>query len=148
MKIAGGIRHISTLREPEPARITPVGRQMLSVGFPPSANRYWRHKVIRTAKGPQVQTYVSKEAKDYKRDVEEKARAAGIEMVEGDVILRLDVYRPRKAGDLSNRIKVLEDSLQGIAYHDDNQVVQIIARRFDSKENPRVELWIETPITS
>jgi Holliday junction resolvase RusA-like endonuclease len=55
----------------------------------------------------------------------------------------LVVYRPRKAGDLSNRIKVLEDALNGIAWIDDKQIVEIHARREDDASNPRVEVRIE-----
>lgn len=105
----------------------------LSLPYPPSANRYWR-----SFRGT---TVVSSEAKQYKRDV--ALLAGGTEPFEGDVILCLDVYRARKAGDLSNRIKVLEDALQGIAYIDDKQVVEIHARRFDDARNPRVEVTIK-----
>jgi Holliday junction resolvase RusA-like endonuclease len=35
------------------------------------------------------------------------------------------------------------DNLQGIAYVNDRQIVEIHARRFDDKANPRVEVIIE-----
>lgn len=109
----------------------------LTLPYPPSANRYWRNFRGRTV--------VSAEATAYKR-------AAGLECrrqnpygrpLTGDVVLRLKVFRPRRAGDLSNRIKVLEDALIGIAFVDDSQVVRIEAERHDDKANPRVEIEVE-----
>jgi crossover junction endodeoxyribonuclease RusA len=94
--------------------------------YPPSANRYWR------SFGGHV--VVSTEAKQYKASAALMARSSGVIPVDGDVVLHLDVYRPRKAGDLSNRIKVLEDALIGVAYIDDAQVVEIHARRFDEPQ--------------
>lgn len=106
----------------------------LTLPFPPSANRYWR-----VWRGRPV---VSSEARQYKLDVATLARVAGLRPVEGSVSLTLNIYRPRKAGDLSNRIKVVEDALQGIAYENDSQVVEIIARRHDDAKNPRIEVEI------
>lgn len=107
----------------------------LTVPYPPSANRYWR-----TFRG---RTVVSAEAREYKRQVwltaltqtKEKPTAAPVELI-------LRVYRPRRAGDLSNRIKVLEDALIGIAFEDDSQVVRIMAVRREDKKNPRVEVEV------
>ena len=107
----------------------------ITLDYPPSANRYWR--VTRHG------IYVSNEAREYKAKVRLVAGLAGIRPMLGPLILQLDVYRPRKSGDLSNRIKVLEDALNGVAYEDDSQIVEIHARRFDSKENPRVEVSIK-----
>lgn len=106
----------------------------LSLPYPPSANRYWRN-----FRGRMV---ISPEAKGYKTAVQLIAKRAGVRLLTGEVALILRVYRPRKAGDLSNRIKVLEDALQGVAFHDDSQVVAIEAERFDDKANPRVEVDI------
>lgn len=96
---------------------------MFTLPYPPSANRYWR-----TFHG---RTVVSQEARDYKALAGLLARCSGVEPLAGGVALHLDVYRPRAAGDLSNRIKVLEDALIGVAYADDAQVIEIHARRFD-----------------
>jgi crossover junction endodeoxyribonuclease RusA len=104
---------------------------------PISANRYWRKFRNRMV--------VSAEAKAYKQQVALIACTNGLEMLSGDVAIRLDVYREAKRGDLDNRIKVLLDSLQGILYADDKQIVEIHARQFDDKHNPRVEVEILEP---
>lgn len=53
------------------------------------------------------------------------------------------VYRPRRVGDLMNREKVLSDALQGIAFHDDKQIVEAHFYQHDDKDNPRVEVEVE-----
>lgn len=101
---------------------------------PISANRYWRKF--------QNRMVVSAEAKAYKSEVAAIAYASGAEMMTGDLSIRLDVFREAKRGDLDNKIKLILDSLQGVIYENDNQVVEIHARRFDDKKNPRVEVQV------
>lgn len=98
--------------------------------YPPSANRYWR-----TFRG---RTVVSAEAKAYKKDVSLK----GCIPFDGPVALTVRLYRPQKSGDLDNRLKVLCDALNGHAWHDDKQVEEIHAYRYDDKANPRVEVEV------
>lgn len=104
----------------------------ITLPSPPSANRYWRNFRGRTV--------VSAEAKAYKEQVGWIARAAGAQLIDGNVALTVRWYRERKSGDLSNRLKILEDSLQGILFDNDSQIVRIVAERYDDKHNPRVEV--------
>jgi crossover junction endodeoxyribonuclease RusA len=60
----------------------------------------------------------------------------------GPVAVYLHVYRARKAGDLDNSAKVLLDALQGVAYNDDAQIVELHLYRHDDKANPRVEVEV------
>lgn len=108
---------------------------MITLPYPPSANRYWRHfrgKVVK-----------SDEARAYQTEAGWLAKAGGVRIVDGDLVLTLRFYRPRKAGDLDNRIKVTLDSLNGVAYKDDAQVKELHAYLYDDKDNPRVEVHIE-----
>lgn len=107
---------------------------MITLPFPISANRYWRN-----FNGRMV---ISPEARAYKEAAAWTARAAGIEVIAGDVAVTLRVYRPAKRGDLDNTVKILLDSLNGIAYNDDSQIVRIVAERYDDKRNPRVEVEV------
>jgi crossover junction endodeoxyribonuclease RusA len=108
----------------------------IELPLPPSANRYWRNFQGRTVK--------SQEARNYQAQVGWLAKVAGLsEPLDGDISVSLRVYRQQRRGDLDNRIKVILDSLQGIAYEDDNQVVELHAYRYDDKENPRVVVQVE-----
>src|SRR5438045_426392 len=109
-------------------------RYLATFAIPPSANRYWR-----VYRGSPV---LSDEAREYKRQVMLRCKVAGMKPLDGPLELRVAVYRARKVGDLSNRIKVLEDALQGCAYHDDKQISRLVAELHDDKANPRVEVEI------
>jgi crossover junction endodeoxyribonuclease RusA len=107
----------------------------ITLPVPVSANRYWRN-----FRGRMV---VSQDARAYKEQVAWVAKAAGMnEPLLGDVFVTMRVYRPAKRGDLDNYTKVLMDSLNGVAYADDSQIVRIVAERYDDKRNPRVEVEV------
>lgn len=103
--------------------------------YPPSANRYWR--VYRGRPRP------SAEAKAFKAAVGLQMRAAKATPAEGPLSLTVHVFRPQKRGDLDNTLKALCDALNGYAWHDDSQVVEIHAHRHDDKAQPRVEVLVE-----
>ncbi|MBA4285455.1 MAG: RusA family crossover junction endodeoxyribonuclease [Xanthomonadaceae bacterium] len=133
----------------------------LTLPYPCSANRYWRTAVV----AGRVSTFVSGEAKQYRRDVELAwmqaygARAAAT----GPLTLTLALHGPcpqdwakreRKEGpnwwldarciDLGNAEKVVADALQGLAYADDKQLVeQHKFKRPPDERGARVEIWIE-----
>ena len=123
---------------PRPAVVAPpqLAAQSIVLPVPPSANRYWRHYAGRTV--------VSAGARAYKAGVALVAQHAGMRPFAGPVAVYLHVYRARKAGDLDNSAKVLLDALQGVAYNDDAQIVELHLYRHDDKANPRVEVEIRT----
>jgi crossover junction endodeoxyribonuclease RusA len=104
----------------------------LTLPFPPSLNHYLR----RTPHG----VYQTPEAVAYKEEAAYTARLAGVQPLEGEVVVVLDVYRPAKRGDLDNYAKLALDAMNRILWHDDSQIVEIHAHRFDDKHNPRVEI--------
>lgn len=105
----------------------------LTLPYPPSANRYWR----KTKTG---RVYISDEALTYRDEV--NYRTLKVNALTGELKLTAKFYRPRKSGDLDNRIKILFDALQGNCFNDDKQIAEIHAYRFDDKQNPRVEVEI------
>lgn len=107
----------------------------LTLPFPPSANRYWRKF--------QNRMVPSAEATAYKEQVGWLCAAAGIQPFTGNVCVSLDFHRPAKRGDLDNLLKVVFDSLNGWAYVDDKQIVEIHAMRHEGKDDPRVEISIQ-----
>lgn len=106
----------------------------LVLPYPPSANIYWRNY-----RGHVV---MSEDARVYKTAVGWQCQALQMAPHTGPVRLTLTFYRPAKRGDLDNGIKVTLDALNGHAYNDDSQIVEIHAYRREDKRNPRVEVDI------
>ena len=52
------------------------------------------------------------------------------------------LLRPTKKPDMDNVVKIIADSLNGIAYRDDTQIVDCQVRKFYS-DQPRVEITIK-----
>lgn len=99
----------------------------LRLGYPVSNNRYWRRYGSRTV--------LSNEGRAYKAHVKYQADKEQVMPSEGDIAL-LVVLHPKltKKGvaskvaiDLDNCFKAVLDALQGVFYHDDNQVRFITA---------------------
>lgn len=106
----------------------------LTLPYPPTLNNL--KAVVR---GRLITT---KAAREYADTCQKLARLQGAKVLTGPVSVSVDVFRPRKAGDLDNTLKAAFDSLKGIAWEDDAQVVEIHARRMDDKHQPRIELRI------
>ena len=102
---------------------------ILRLPIPPSANDYWTYGRGRV--------FTSQEAADYKNEVRTFTRC---EILTGDVVLNLTVFRPRKSGDLDNYLKIMLDAWQGVLYENDKQIVEIHAYRDDNPEDPHVIL--------
>ncbi|MES2634048.1 MAG: RusA family crossover junction endodeoxyribonuclease [Pseudomonadota bacterium] len=139
----------AVIARPAPAPAAPVipmrGGKPVTVTLPspPSANRYWRSRVIQPKAGPAiVSTYVSTEAKQFKESAGWLLKAAGIRQpFAGRVQVDLQLYPHRpldwkkrlKADplywadtvqriDADNALKVTLDSLKDIAFGDDRAV--------------------------
>lgn len=54
-----------------------------------------------------------------------------------------NIILPTKKPDIDNCIKVILDSLNGIAFHDDSQIVEVIAVKKWTEEQERVEFELE-----
>jgi crossover junction endodeoxyribonuclease RusA len=108
---------------------------IVTLPYPPSTNNLYANVGKRR--------FLKPEGRQYKATAAALALAAGIRPLAGEVDVKLDVYRPRRAGDLDNTLKIILDSLKGIAWADDAQVCGIDARRYEDKHNPRVVVLIE-----
>lgn len=122
-------RHLSTRRHESCKSTLTMNRLILP--YPPSLNRAWRsgsHGVYKDSK-----------ITAYQRQAKLEAIAAGVcEPISGPIALWVDLHprQPKKATgkparciDLDNSIKVAVDALNGIAWLDDRQVVELHARK-------------------
>ena len=111
-----------------------LDRLSFEVPYPPSANKYWRVFRGRAVKSVEARNYALSIRALWPRDVPPAI---------GPVAVTLDVVRPSKRGDLDNSAKVILDALQGLAYLNDSQIVELHMYRSDNKKAPCVVVTIE-----
>jgi crossover junction endodeoxyribonuclease RusA len=111
----------------------------LTLPYPPSLN----HAHYNVKGGGRVLTA---KARTFYANAAVIARSAGVERIEGDVVVTLYVYRAATNEDAENRAKFTLDALQGIAYDNDKQIVEIHIYRKDAEQpkrkNARVEIEV------
>lgn len=120
-----------------------------------------RPKFSRIGKG--VRAIDPKESRDYKSFVRlVAAQYAPETLITDDIKLTIDVYRkipksfskkkhqqavegvlrPTTKPDIDNLAKGIKDGLSKVLWHDDSQVIELIARKWYS-ENPRAVVTVE-----
>ena len=107
---------------------------LLTLPYGQSANTHWnvfRNRLI-----------LSKEGRAYKRLVADALARGGVRPFQSDIDARINFYRPQRSGDIDGRLKPLLDSLNKVAWDDDDQIIHLDLHRMDDKTNPRVELDI------
>lgn len=109
--------------------------QSVILPLPPTVNHY----TVNTGRGGRALT---PEARNWKQAADLAVAHARLVRYDGPVAVTLHVYRERKAGDLDNRAKLTLDALNGHAWRDDAQVVELHAYRHDDAANPRVEVEV------
>jgi len=126
---------------------------VLTLPYPVSSNRYWQSFVPAGARRALV--HLSTEAKAFKREVAQIARARGIaKPLEGRIAVHMRLFpnrpqdwkkRQSKLGawwddtvqciDLGNCEKVTSDALQGIVYADDKHIRRLLLERMEPDEH-------------
>lgn len=124
-------------RQPHPHRKNATMNNnavVMELPEPPSSNRYWRCVGSRM--------YVSLEAQAYKQEVAAIAHEYELTPTANDVMwsLYLVWIRGSRRGDISNRVKIIEDALQGILYENDSSVWRVNIEMRYEKNNPRLLL--------
>ncbi len=116
----------------------------LVLPIPPNGNNYRGIRVIRVGARYVPQFFLRPAAKKYHQDTAKYALASGHFPFNDSTLVSvsLRVFRARKSGDLEGFMKVLLDSLEGIAYANDKQIKRIVAECFDDRDNPRVEVEV------
>jgi len=108
-----------------PGRPVPKGRPRLGV------------------RGRKAYVYTPPETKEYENIVGWVAKCMGCRPTEEPVSVMLDIYARGKM-DVDNVAKSILDGLNGVAYEDDDQVVELLVRKHKvkRKEEERVEIEI------
>lgn len=122
---------------------------MLTLPWPPSVNRYWRH----VFRGPTAgRIYIAAEGKAFRTHVAWVARQAKAPQIDAKALVRVNIvaYPPdRRSRDLDNLQKATLDALTyAKVWHDDSQVDDLrICRARDDAGNlllgGRLEVTIE-----
>lgn len=134
----GGANPAYRLTPAQPVTPAPMpAAQSVILPLPPSVNHY----LVSTGRGGRALT---QEARNWKAAADIAIMHARLVRYDGPVAVYMHVYRERKAGDLDNRVKLTLDALNGHAWGDDAQVVELHTWRHDDKANPRVEVEIRT----
>jgi crossover junction endodeoxyribonuclease RusA len=113
---------------------------MLELPEPPSANRYYRRAGAHLHRSAEANAYRETVLYIYAQQAN-TIGAAFPKPIEVAVTYRW--FRSAKRGDLDNRLKIIGDALNGLAWDDDSQVVRITAERYDDKQRPRLEVVVE-----
>ena len=109
----------------------------VTLPVPPSLNRAYAPKA--NGKG----LYKTPMAKRWQSDVQWMLKGMQLTPLDGDVVVRVDWYPARNAGDNNNLWKLLLDALEGYCYTNDRQVIEETMRRHPKDpDNPRIELTI------
>ncbi|MDD3655055.1 MAG: RusA family crossover junction endodeoxyribonuclease [Desulfotomaculaceae bacterium] len=119
------IFRVSGVKITVPGRPVPKGRPRLGV------------------RGRKAFIYTPPATREYEKLVGWVAKSAGCRPVEGPVSVALSVYVKGRL-DADNIAKSILDGLNGVAYEDDDQVVELLVRKHKvkRKEEERVEIEI------
>lgn len=87
--------------------------------------------------------------RDYREVVRAAAVAAmnGRAVMEGAVDVTIKLFRrfkqtSRRFGDVDNFLKAIFDSMNGIVFRDDAQVIRCVVEKYTSKTDPRAEIVV------
>jgi len=87
--------------------------------------------------------YTPQKTRDYQELVGWVARAAGAGPLTGPVSVTLRFFRAREGADIDNLAKACLDSLNGVLWRDDHQVVELHCYRDVDRDRPRCEVEIQ-----
>lgn len=118
-------------------------------GIPPSVNHYMGYRGVRKGNGCMVMAYMKPEAKTFKEEFSTYAKEQ-VKLQNWDIentrkihhYMDCVFYFDRTDKDEQNYMKVLCDSLNGIAYIDDKNLLTRTNEIYYDPQNPRIEINI------
>lgn len=89
--------------------------------------------------------YLSKQGKDLKASyIEQAISQYKDKQLTEDLKVEVDFYfGDKRKRDIDNYNKLVLDSMNKVVWEDDEQIQELILRKFYDKENPRAEITIE-----
>lgn len=123
--------------------------KLTTKGIPMSVNHYLGFRGVRKGNGCMVMSYEKPEAKKFKKEFGEYAKEQ-VKLQNWDIEQTRNIhhyvdcifYFDRTDKDENNYLKILLDSLIGIAYIDDKKVLSRTNEIFYDSKNPRIEITI------
>jgi len=112
--------------------------EVIKGNIPSKSNSY---RIIKLGKHASLTK--TKKLKDYENSFYLQCKEYKNKNIEGEFRFECDVYYDSKRPDLDGSFKAVLDCLQKVkAFKNDNKCVEIFARKFKDKENPRIEFKI------
>ena len=109
----------------------------IKLPLPPTDNQLYR--INKGGKGMRM----TQEGKDWKRDAGLIAKSEKVKYTEEPVIVGEIHFYVKYWRDIQGSLKLLFDSLEGVYYKNDNQVIQFgPVYKHKDKDNPRMELFL------
>lgn len=90
--------------------------------------------------------YMTNEGKSLKESYQWQAKSQikSKELLPGDIEIQVQLYFGNKRkNDIDNFNKILYDSLTGIVWVDDSQIVKVTTEKLYDKKDPRIEINIK-----
>jgi crossover junction endodeoxyribonuclease RusA len=103
-----------------------------------------RPRVV-TGRGRRPHAFTPARTRDYEQLVAGLALARGVRRIDGPVKLSVSFWcQDARRRDLDNLVKSIKDALNGVAWQDDSQVVELHATKGIDRDYPRVFIRIES----
>lgn len=111
------------------------------LGEPKSTSHIYKF----ACRGTFPSAYMSKEGKELKESYQWQAKASykSSQPLTVPLEIKVDLYfGTKRKCDIDNFNKILFDSLTGIVWEDDSQIMRSITEKHYDKQNPRIEIEI------
>lgn len=106
---------------------------------PPSVNHLYKTFCRRGS----VRRVMTEKGKIFKKALATLAVANKFKLIETDCTLEYNLYAKKKGRtDLDNTLKAIQDALEGIAYKNDSQIVEIIAKKYKNSNKDGFDIIV------
>ncbi len=113
-------------------------------GAPKSTQHLYRY----TCRGKFGSYYMTAEAKALKEQYQWEVKSQWtLPIIKEDVEIHMALYFPTKRkGDIDNFCKIAFDSMTGVVFDDDKQIVKLTIEKFYDKHRPRICIEVDSAV--